>query len=314
MIGYIENSESQNRQYIDAETVFEERRRVMKAADQLRGGMIWREVSGGRYLIRTSSRSAQRSLGPETKKTTEIYRSFMARKAEIAERLATIETVFDEQRRLNRALRVGRVPKIVVDVLNVLEKAGLQENFTVVGTHALYAYESACGVRFVPQAMATRDIDLLFDTRKHLAFFSRMKASEASFIGLLQKADKSFVRLEDQKETARNAQGFEVDVIRRIAEDGDPHPLRMIDDEEDIWAVQASTGNRILGSPRFEQMVVATNGEMASMITMHPMDFVSVKRTLATYVNRDPLKRSKDVLQADLVEKLVRERMPQHLT
>ena len=313
MIGYIENSESQHRQYIDAETVFNERRRVARAAEQLRGGMIWREVSGHRYLIRTSSKRAQKSLGPESETTTEIYRSFMQRKAENTERLASIEKVFDEQRRLNRALRVGRVPKIVIDVLNVLEKAGFHENFTVVGTHSLYAYESACGVRFAPQAMATRDIDLLFDTRKHLAFFSRMKESEASFLGLLQKADKSFVRLEDQKETARNAQGFEVDVIRRMAKDGDPHPVRLSDDEDDIWAVQASTGDRILGAPRFEQMVISTNGEMASMTTMHPIDFVAVKRTLANYENRDPLKRSKDALQANLVEELVRERMPQYL-
>lgn len=311
MLGYIENSESQNRQYVDAETVFDERRRVLKVASQLRGGMIWREVSGGRYLIRTSPGGAQKSLGPRSDQTERIHRTFTERKAQITERLAVIETMYDEQRRLNRALRVGRVPKVVVDILNVLEKAGIQDNFTVVGTYSLYAYESACGVRFVPQAMATRDIDLLFDTRKHLAFFSRMKESEASFLGLLQKADKSFVRLEDQKETARNAQGFEVDVIRRIAKDGDPHPVRLSDDEEDLWAVQASTGDRILGSPRFERMVVATTGEMASMGTMHPLGFVAVKRALAAYADRDPLKRSKDALQADLVEELVRDRMPQ---
>ncbi|WP_036595290.1 GSU2403 family nucleotidyltransferase fold protein [Ottowia thiooxydans] len=313
MIGYIENAESQNRQYIDAETVFQERRRVRKAAAQLRGGMFWREVSGGRYLIRTSVKGAQTSLGPDSEETREIFRSFTQRKAETSERLASIEKVFDEQRRLNRALRVGRVPRIVTGVLAVLEAAGLQENFTVVGTHSLYAYESACGVRFVPQAMATRDIDLLFDTRKHLAFFSRMKESDASFLGLLKKVDKSFVRLEDQKETARNSQGFEVDVIRRISKDGDPHPVRLSDDEEDMWAVQASTGDRILGAPRFEQMVVATTGEMASMSTMHPMAFVQVKRALANYPHRDPLKRSKDALQADLVEELVQERMPQYL-
>src|SRR5437868_4142921 len=102
----------------------------------------------------------------------------------------------------------------------------LPEHFSVVGTHSLYAYESACGVRFVPAAMATRDIDPLVDTRKHLAFFSRMKEADASFLGLLKKADKTFVRLEHKKETARNAAGFEVDVIRRMAKDGDPHPFR----------------------------------------------------------------------------------------
>jgi len=312
MSNILESSESQKRQYIDAESVFSEFRRLKKEAEQFRGGMIWREISGHRYLIRTSAKGAQKSLGPASEATTRMFERFVQRKAALAERLASIEKSLEEQRRLNRALRVGRVPSIVVAVLNVLDKAGLSEHFTVVGTHALYAYESACGVRFVPQAMATRDIDLLFDTRKHLAFFSRLKASEVSFLGLLRKADKSFERLEDQKETVRNATGFEVDVIRRVAQDGDPHPLRMSDDEDDVWAVQASTGERILNAPRFSQMVVSTTGEMALMHTMHPADFVSVKRALANYPNRDPLKRSKDALQADLVETLIRDCMPQY--
>ncbi|WP_081247597.1 GSU2403 family nucleotidyltransferase fold protein [Variovorax paradoxus] len=312
MSDILESSESQKRQYIDAESVFAEIRRLRQEAAQFRGGMIWREISGHRYLIRTSVKGTHKSLGPESEATARIFQTFTQRKAALADRLASIEKTFEEQRRLNRALRVGRVPPVVVDVLNVLDKAGVSEHFTVVGTHALYAYESACGVRFVPQAMATRDIDLLFDTRRHLAFFSRMKESELSLLGLLRKADKSFERLEDQKETVRNATGFEVDVIRRVAKDGDPHPLRMSDDEDDIWAVQASTGERILNSPRFSQMVVSTTGEMALMNTMHPLDFVDVKLALAKYPNRDPLKRSKDALQAELVATLVRDYMPQY--
>ena len=115
---------------------------------------------------------------------------------------------------------------------------GYQSTSWAVGTHALYAYESACGVRIAPEAMATRDIDLLVDPRKHLAFLSQRRGAEASFLGVLKKADKTFVRLDHKKETARNAQGFEVDVIRRMAKEGDPHPLRL-NDEDDLWAVQA---------------------------------------------------------------------------
>lgn len=310
MIGFTDNTESQQRQYIDAEAVFNELRRVRREAAQTRGGMIWREIAGRRYLIRTSPAGRHKSLGPESPSTRELHDKFIARKEAAAQRLASIEGAADEQRRLNRALRVGRVPNVVVKVLNALEAAGFAEHFMVVGTHALYAYESACGVRFLPKAMATRDIDLLLDTRKHLAFFSRMRASEASFIGLLKKADKTFARLEDRKETARNAEGFEVDVIRRIAKGDDPHPLRLSDDEEDIWAAQASTGDRILGAPRFSQMVVATNGEMAMMHTMHPLAFAQVKRSLAALPIRDPRKVSKDLMQAECVEELLHTRMP----
>ena len=59
-------------------------------------------------------------------------------------------------------------------------------------------------------------------------------------------------------------------------------------------------------------MVVSTTGEMALMNTMHPLVFVDVKLALAKYLNRDPLMRSKDVLQAELVTMLVRDYMPQY--
>ena len=61
-------------------------------------------------------------------------------------------------------------------------------------------------------------------------------------------------------------------------------------------------------------MVVATTGVMATMNTMHPVDFVKIKRALADHPTRDPRKRTKDQLQADLVEDLVRTHMPQYAT
>lgn len=308
----IENDESQNRQYIDAEAVFKELRRVKQQVVQVRGTMLWRETAGTRYLIRTNVKGAQRSLGPESAETRTAYESFVQRKAAAMARLKDIREAYDQQRRLNKALRVGRVPNVVVDVLNAIEDAAIGEHFMVIGTHALHAYESACGVRLAPGAMATRDIDLLFDTRKQLRFFSRMRESEASLLGILRKADRSFERLDDQKETARNSKGFEVDIIRRVAKGGDPHPLRLSDSEDDMWAVQASTAERILNAPRFSQMVVSTTGEMAMMQTMHPLDFVAVKRSLAAMADRDPLKRSKDEHQAQLVETLLANYMPQY--
>lgn len=308
----IENDDNQKRQYIDAEAVFKELRRVKKQAAQVRGGMMWRDVSGTRYLVRTSVKGRQKSLGPESDETRKLFESFVLRKSQASERLKAIKAEHERQRRMNKALRVGRVPNVVVNVLNAIEDAGLAEHFMVVGTHALHAYESACGVRLAPGAMATRDIDLLFDTRKHLRFFSRMRESEASLLSILRKADKSFERLDDQKETARNSTGFEVDIIRRVAKGDDPHPLRLSDDEEDIWEVQASTAERILNAPRFSQMVISTTGEMAMMDTMHPLDFVTVKRMLSARADRDPLKRSKDEHQAQLVETLVASYLPQY--
>lgn len=309
----IDLREDQTRQFIDAETVFLEMLRTRREAAEVRGSMLWREIKGSQYLIRTSASGSQTSLGPKSPQTEVIFDSFMARKAACEGRLAQLKAAVQVQQRLNKALRVGRVPDLVVRVLNAIDDLGLTSHFTTVGTHALYAYESAAGARFMPEAMATQDIDLLLDTRKRIGFVTQMRRMDTSFIGALRKADPTFRVKSDQLQTAINASGFEVDVIRRVARDGDPHPLRLSDHEDDLWAVQIETGDKILNARRFSQVVVSVTGRMAVMHTMHPSTFITVKRQIATLASRDPRKRGKDALQADLVEQLLHSHLAQYL-
>ena len=127
-----------------------------------------------------------------------------------------------------------------------------------------------------------------------------------------QKADPTFRVMHDQKQTAINDAGFEVDVIRRAAKDRDPHPFRMSADENDLWAEQVEGADKMLSAPRFSQVVVAETGHMAVMNTISPVTFIAIKRMISTAAGRDPKKRLKDALQADLVESLVRSHMPQY--
>lgn len=312
MIEIIELQPTQMRQYIDAETIFLELLRVRNEQKETRGSMFWRSVAGTPYLIRESSGGAQKSLGPQNTQTQLIFDKFQARKTALSLRLKSLTAAAQSQQRMNKALRVGRVPTIVVKTLNALREAGLQDHFLTIGTHALYAYESACGVRFIPDALATQDIDLLFDSRKRLSFVSRLKKMDTSFIGALQKADPTFRVKSDQKQTAINATGFEVDVIRRMTVDADPHPLKMSDFDDDLWAVQISDGNKMLGSRRFSQVVASETGHMAVMNTVDPNLFVTLKTKLSLSASRDPRKRPKDALQAKLVQALIDGYMPQY--
>lgn len=301
---FVELSENQSRQYLDAEALLRASIQAKKEAQEVRGSMIWREMRGVRYLIRTSAAGAQRTVGVDSPEMQAIYSRFMARKQAAEGRVKTLSARLVEQRKLNRVYRVGRTPNVVVRILQEFEKAGIADQFLTVGTHALYAYESACGLMVGTEALATRDIDLLFDTRKRVAFLSAMKQLDTSLMGVLRKADASFHVRRDQLQTAVNDEGFEVDLIRRDASYGDPHPLRMTEDESDLWAVQVSSGEKMLSAAKFEQMVVATSGDMAMMHTLHPLAFVSVKTSLANSANREPLKRGKDLLQAQIVQYL----------
>ena len=307
---FLDQAENQKRQFIDAETVFLAATKAKKAAAEVRGSMLWRDLRGKSTLIRTSARGAQKSMGLRNAETEAIYANFMARKRSAEERLKALKAQLLTQQRLNRALRVGRVPNVVVGVINALESIGVQEHFLVVGTHALYAYETAAGVRITEQAMATRDVDMLFDTRKRIAFFTAMKKLDSSLIGVLRKVDPSFEVVEDQLYTARNKDGFEVDIIRRAAKDTDPHPLRMSDAQDDFWAVQVSMGEKLQSARRFDQVVVATSGEMALVRTVHPLDFARIKLGLSQQVERDPNKSSRDALQARITTELVNLHLP----
>ena len=304
MLNFLELTENQSRQYIDAQALMRAQGEALEDAAQVRGSMIWRELRGVRYLIRTSAASAQKTIGPESADTQAIYERFMERKQAATERVKTLTARLEEQRKLNRLYGVGRAPNVIVKVLEALRKAGLSSQFLTVGTNAIYAYESACGVRVGTQAMATRDMDLLFDTRQRAAFVSTLRRLDSSLLAVLRKADPSFRVLRDQLQKAVNDDGYEIDIIRRTAKDGDPHPLRMSSSEGDLWAVQVSSGEKMVAGRKFRQLVVAGSGQMAMMQTLHPVDFIRIKTALSGDVQRDPLKRPKDKLQAETVQAL----------
>ncbi|MDD5030421.1 MAG: GSU2403 family nucleotidyltransferase fold protein [Rhodoferax sp.] len=305
---FVELTEAQTRQQIDATACWHAWQAAAAAVAQVRGSMMWREQSGRKYLIRVSASGGQTSLGPQTPQNEQLYERFTARKASLQARHKQLQQTLAQQVRVNRALRVGRVPNVVVNMLNALAAAGLQDHFLTVGTHALYAYESACGVRVQTEATATQDIDLLLDTRQLIQFSTTLQRLDTSLLGIFQKVDKTFALRDDQKYTAVNAHGFEVDVIRRMANSragSDPHPLRVSEFEDDFWAVQVPSGQALLDGGRFSQVVVATNGTMATMHVPLPQSFQRIKSALSDQPARDPLKRRKDVLQARVVQQLL---------
>lgn len=305
MYQLVELEESQLRELVNARSTWRAFTEAKREAQQVKGSMVWKGVAGHTYLIRKSARGAQKSLGPKDTDTEAIFESFQRRKERAEGRLKAMKQRLEEQRKLNRLYRVGRTPKVVVRALAALEAADLSDKFMVIGTHAVYAYETAAGVLVDSSAMATRDLDLLFDARKRVAFATTLKKGEdRSLIRVLQKADPSFRVRADQLHTAVNDDGFEIDIIRREAAASDPHPMRMSDEEDDFWAAQIDQGEKIASGKKFEHLVVAANGEMATMRTLHPLDFIRLKLELSRRPGRDPQKAPKDRLQAEVVRQL----------
>jgi hypothetical protein len=311
---FLEQPADALRQYIDASATFSAWEEAQREAAQVRGGMYWHKgppsAPQNTYLVRTGASGAEKSLGPRSPETEAIYEKFRQRKDMAETRLAGLSEALAKHQRLNRALRVGRVAPVVVNILNRIAAAGLSEHFRIIGTHALYAYEAAAGVSFDDAAVATRDIDLLWDVRKRVAFATALSRLDSSMLGVLQKVDPSFRVRDAQKYTAVNKDGFEVDILRREQAQGDPHPIRISEDEDDFWVAQAPRAHELLDAPLFSSVIVASNGEMARMSTLAPMAFARFKQWMGALPDRDPLKKRRDLLQAQAVEAVTKAYLP----
>lgn len=299
------------RQYVDARSVFVALEQAEHAAKAVRGGMVWVTAKGTDYLARTTPAGAQTGLGRRDERTEKIHAEFQERKAKAQERVARLREQLKAHVRLNRALRVGRMPAIAVRVLARLHKAGLDPFLRTVGTHAMFAYETAAGVRLPGEVMTTLDIDLLFDARRRMQFAAALEAEAPTMRELLRKVDKSFEIDEQQRYTLVNDEGFQVDFLRRMQAEDDDHPIKLgRPDEDDVYVVQAKRAEQLMSAPRFSEIVVATTGEMARMDTIHPAAFRDFKRWMARQPDRDPIKRRRDLLQADAVDGMLQERLP----
>ena len=179
---YLPLSDNAARQVIDATTVFEAHRRALAEARRFEGGMYWKRQGTHEYLVRTGKDNRQHRIGPRTPENEKVHDDFVQRKQAAEDRLRSLRTALTEAERMNQALKAGRVPSLVVALLRTLDDAQLSRHFTVVGTHALYAYEAAASVRIVAGALATQDVDLLWDARKRVQFMTDLQKVDSSML------------------------------------------------------------------------------------------------------------------------------------
>ncbi|CAK9133491.1 unnamed protein product [Ilex paraguariensis] len=270
------------RQYIDAVSTFEALEEARDEGAQVRGGMYWHAGPASSpqssYLIRTTPAGAETSLGLRTPETEAIYERFMQRKQESAERFGRAQG------------RIGPAP--ATESCAARRQGGpagggaAQPSVDHRAESALSRGRNACALR-------------------RLQFATQLARVDSSMLGVLKKVDSTFRLRKSQLYTAVNKDGFEVDIIRRERVADDPHPIKLSDAEEDFWVAQARRANVLLDAPPFSAVIVASNGAMARMHTVHPATFVAFKRWMAGLREREAIKRRRDVLQADVVQALV---------
>jgi hypothetical protein len=310
---YTELNEGQIKQYIDAEQARGAFLALERRARDYRGSMCWKTVKGRDYLYREQDRRGK-SLGPRSQETEDIISTFSSTKKTVEANLATAVDSIRVHARINAALRVGRTPNLVIDTLEAIRKAGLQDHFLVIGTNALYAYETQAGVRFDSNITATTDVDLLWDSRKHITLAADCDEQflRGGLLGLLKRIDSSFALVKGDEYRAVNAKGYMVDLIKRRPKSlfDDQEKQQLVRNDDDFWAAKIVNMDWLLSSPRYRQTIVGINGGMAEMTTVDPRAFVIYKKWLSEKEDRDPMKKPRDLMQAKAVFELLQARLP----
>ncbi len=226
-------------------------------------GMKWVRAGGRDYLVRLrDARGNGKSLGPRSTETERIHFAFTANKQRADERFAALSAALKQQARLNKAVRLGRLPALIGRILHALDLARAEHHFTVIGTHALYAYEAMAAVQCSMDLLASGDVDLFYDPRKPLALTAE-KLDGIGLLGLLRKVDPSFEIVATHPFRAVKQERFLVDLV--IFPEGMRIDCAVRFAEDDWVAAEVPSLQWLLNSPRVEVTVIATDGRPVLM-------------------------------------------------
>jgi hypothetical protein len=310
---YRELSEEQSRAQIDSAQLYEAYSEVRRQLAELDYSLTWKRLRGKQYLFKKiDSRGNGKVVGPRSAETEAMQDAFRRRKAELRSRVAGLRTRLAEQARLAKALALGRVPRAAAAVLRVLDRSGLLgRNIVVIGTHALYAYEAAAGVRFDSSVMETADIDILWEARARLSLAADIAGS--GLIGVLRQADRSFAPARARGFRAVNRDGFMVDLLKPLPKNvfTDDSPVSM-GGQNDLLASETRNLAWLLSARKFRQTAIGTDGFPVPFVVPDPRLFALHKVWLAGEAAREPVKKGRDRAQAETVLRLLAERLPHY--
>ena len=267
-----------------------------------RGGLYWKKVADHDYLIRITDRhGGNRSLGPRSPETENAYREFTETKRDLDARIKTINLEVARQAKFCVAAGVNRVPRLAADIVRSIDSSGLLgSHLIILGSHAMYAYEMAAGVQLKAGLLQTEDLDTLLNTKSEIELAGSVRS--AGLLGILQDVDATFKPQRKRSFRAVNAKGFMVDLIRAPIDSSGG--LNSIGTGIDLIAEQLRGLEWLTALPLMTQIVIADNGFPVRFVVPEPRVFALHKLWVSLQPTRDPIKRKRDLHQAEAVVQL----------
>ncbi len=290
-----ELSNEQRRQLIDAQQAYGVWRPTADKLDKL--GTIRVQSSKGKRYVYEVHGSVRKSLGPETPALIAQKIQHDAKREALKKAVWSLQQRLDDMAPVNRALGLGRIPKIAARILRELDREGLLSSHVIVaGTNALYAYEAATGTILQREHVATMDADLLWDTRQSLLLAATGVRREG-IMGILRRVDRSFVA--DYGFNATNSNGYIVDLLCPETDD-----ITTMKAGADLEATPMAGAAWLLSCPQFEQIIIGEDGLPLRIVVPEPRTFALHKLWVSQRDDRNPLKRPRDATHAHIVAEL----------
>lgn len=304
-----EYTSEQRKHIIDASYLYERYiSKLQEYAQNYKYSMFWHKVAGKTYLAKKKSQGTKgeerKYLGEQNEETTAIYDAFMARKSALTQELSALDKEIKTKEAINKALKLTRTPNAIVDIYRRLNELCLDDKLVLIGTNALYCYEAHCGVFLEDAALSTVDIDILSRRNKKLSFAFKELMGDKKIVELIKSIDKSFEQNPKAPYQFINKANVCLEIIN-------PAPKQMQltnannDYFTDVVPLEMDKMEWLENSRLFKATVVAVSGKIASITTLHPMDFAIYKNWLSQKDDRAPLKKSRDAEQSKIVTKLI---------
>lgn len=306
-----EYTASQRKQLINTKQLYEHYiRQKNRYYRDFNLSMFWKKSGGKEYLTKQNSITKKTSsLGVRTTETEKIHSDFISHKDALKTELSELEARMEKMRKLNKIELLGRAPASLIRIYRKINELGLNSKIILIGTNALYAYESHCGVFVAEEQLATDDIDLLNKKSKELSLVFTEVLPGGKLSELLRLIDPSFIQDSDIPYRFRNKEGMLIELISPISQKMSFQTYRKDPLFTDIIDLEMEGMQWLENSRIFESMVIDETGAFAIIPTIHPLEFAVYKHWLSSRHDREILKKQRDFEQSRLVTQLIRDYM-----
>ncbi len=304
---FSEYTSSQRKQYINSKQLYEyyiEKKNEYFMNYNL--SMYWRKSGQKEYLTKKHSASNRvTSLGVRSEETIKIYEDFLQHKKRLKTEISMLEAKIDKAKKVNKIELLTRTPSALVQIYQKINELKLDDKMILIGTNALYAYESYCGLFVEDEQLATEDIDLLAKESKELSVIFKEVLPKGKLTSFIKLIDKSFEQDKNIPYRFRNKSGVLLEVISPT------NSKKAIKKNSfmDILDLEMQGMQWLENSRIFKSMVIGEDGKMAILSTIHPLEYAVYKHWLSSQLDRNIHKKNRDYQQSKLVTKLIQEYM-----